>query len=304
MKLISLCVPDVGVTWGRVADGQALIPAGTGPAGLTAELTQRGGDLDSLLALAEERVGEEARARGHVKAWPLDAVDVSPCDAAHLVLPLVPPEVWGCGVTYRRSADERDADANKDIYTQVYESDRPEVFFKATPRCCVGPNEPIGIRSDSQLTAAEPELAVVLGRDQTILGYMICNDVSAWDLERANPLYLPQSKTFTGCCALGPALVTSDEVPDPYAFDIRCAIVREGRVVFEGEASTSQLGRRLEELVEYLARSNPVPVGTVLTTGTGIMIPNEFALREGDRVDIAIDGIGVLRNPVTRLSDD
>ena len=113
------------------------------------------------------------------------------------MIPLSPPEVWGFGVTYQRSAEVRDADvaattdSSASIYDRVYHAERPECFFKATAPRCVGPHRPIGIRSDSELTATEPELAYVLGTNRQIVGYTICNDVSAWDLERDNPLYLP-----------------------------------------------------------------------------------------------------------------
>ena len=278
---------------------------GSGEAGELAEaLVDQGGSLDRLKTYVTDslKVGRRETAT-RLPEYDFSELDVTPDPGVpHLIVPVRAAEVWGCGVTYRRSADERDADADKDIYSQVYESERPEIFFKATPRCCVGPNEAIGIRADSALTAAEPELALVIGADCEIIGYTVCNDVSAWDIERQNPLYLPQSKTFQGCCALGPAVVTADELDDPYSLAIRCRIVRDHETIFEGSTNTSQLGRRLDELVGYLTRNNPVPVGTVLTTGTGIMIPNEYALRDGDCVEIEIERIGVLRNPVRKLA--
>lgn len=222
----------------------------------------------------------------------------SPEVDVQLEAPIHPPEVWGFGVTYRRSAEVRDEDTGKEkgIYDYVYSSPRPEIFFKATASRCVGPNGAIGIRRDSQLTAVEPELAYVLGEAGEIVGYTVCNDVSAWDIERENPLYLPQSKIFHGCCALGPVLATPSDVPNPYELEVRCTIIREGQTVFEDRASTSGLRRTFEELNEYLYRDNPIPPGTVVSTGTGIMVPNEWALRDGDRVEIEIGGIGKLVN--------
>src|ERR671922_26494 len=116
-----------------------------------------------------------------------------------LLAPLDPPEVWGAGITYRRSAEYYEAHTSeggrtKGIYDHVYESERPELFFKATASRTVGPNAPIGVRADSTLTAVEPELALVVGRGGAIVGYTVGNDLSAWDIERANPLFLPQSK--------------------------------------------------------------------------------------------------------------
>lgn len=224
-------------------------------------------------------------------------------NAAYLEIPLFPPEVWGCGVTYRKSAEFRDeeTDQKRGMYDQVYSAARPEIFFKATAPRCVGPRGPIGIRSDSSFTAPEPELAIVVGSRGDILAYTVADDVSAWDIERENPLYLPQSKIFEGCCALGPAVVTPDEVPDPYGLIVRARILREGQVIFEDSVETSRIKRRLDELVEYLRRDNPIPAGTVVLTGTGIIVSAEHALREGDLVEVEIPGLGRIQNPARRL---
>jgi len=215
---------------------------------------------------------------------------------ARLALPVTPPEVWGAGVTYRRSADFREEGAG--FYDRVYAAERPELFFKATAWRCAAPGEPIGRRRDSGFTAAEPEIAIVIGRRGTILGFTLANDVSAWDIERDNPLYLPQSKVYAACFAFGPAIVTPDEVRDPYAITLRCRVLRAGREVFAGEASTAQLKRRFEELVGWLRRSNEIRTGTVLSTGTGIIQPLDVGLEEGDVVVLSSPELGELRNPV------
>ncbi|MBM3211467.1 2-keto-3-deoxy-D-arabinonate dehydratase, partial [Candidatus Poribacteria bacterium] len=201
------------------------------------------------------------------------------------------------------SAEMRDEDTigGKGIYDYVYSAPRPELFFKATVSRCVGQNGYIGIRRDSQLTAAEPELAYIIGKEQSIIGYTICNDVSAWDIERENPLYLPQSKIFYGCCALGPVMVTSSEIKVPYNLKINCEIIRNEKPIFSGSINSSMIKRKFEELTDFLCRDNPILIGTVMTTGTGIMVPNEFALIPGDIVEICIEGIGKLSNPVKKL---
>src|SRR5205807_1540721 len=98
------------------------------------------------------------------------------------------------------------------------------------------------------------------------------------------------------CCALGPVILTADAVADPYRFDMTCTLSRAGRVYFEGAVNTSKLHRRLETLVEFLTRANSVPVGTVLLTGTGIIVPHEAALAPGDVVTIRVPEIGELVN--------
>jgi 2-dehydro-3-deoxy-D-arabinonate dehydratase len=218
-------------------------------------------------------------------------------EAAPLI-PIHPVEVWACGCTYETSASFRDAEhgTREGMYAHVYRGDRPEIFFKGTARVCVGPGQTIGLRSDSKFTAPEPELAAILGSRGAILGFTLANDVSAWDIERENPLYLPQSKVYTACCALGPVIVTADEIADPYKLEITCTITRDGATTFEGSVSTARLHRKLETLVEYLLRANPVPAGSVLLTGTGIIVTEDAALAPGDRVSIRIPEIGELFN--------
>ena len=219
-------------------------------------------------------------------------------DAAPLI-PIHPPEVWGCGCTYEASASFRDAEhgTREGFYAHVYRSERPEVFFKGTARVCVGPGEAIGIRADSQFTAPEPELAILLGSAGRILGYTLANDVSAWDIERQNPLYLAQSKIYRGACAFGPVFVTPDELGDLRALRMTCQVERAGKRLFSGAVGLDKLNRKVETLIEYLLRSNPAPAGTVLLTGTGIIATQEAALAPGDIVTIAIAEIGELRNP-------
>ena len=130
----------------------------------------------------------------------------------------------------------------------------------------------------------------------------MANDVSAWDIERENPLYLPQSKFYDRCCALGPVMVTADEIPDPTRLQMTCNIMREGRELFAGSVSISKLHRSIESLLEYLSRSNHLPCGTVLLTGTGIIVPREAALAAGDIVTIRVPEIGELTNPAVRLA--
>ncbi len=221
-------------------------------------------------------------APGHVPSLPL--------------IPLQPKEVWACGCTYESSASFRDAEhgTREGFYAHVYSGDRPEIFFKGTSRICSGPGQTIGIRSDSKFTAPEPELAVVLGSKGKIVGYTLANDVSAWDIERENPLYLPQSKMYACACALGPHIITTDELKDPYNLHMSCTIQRGDKVIFSGEVSTSALHRKLDQLVEFLIRSNPVPAGSVLLTGTGIIVTEEAALAPGDVVTISVPEIGEL----------
>jgi 2-dehydro-3-deoxy-D-arabinonate dehydratase len=219
------------------------------------------------------------------------------------VLPVHPPEVWAAGCTYETSASFRDAEhgTKEGMYAHVYREPRPEIFFKGTARVCVASGQGIGIRPDSRFTAPAAELAVVLGSRGRIAGYTLADDVSAWDIERENPLYLSQSKVYNASCALGPFMVTAEELPDPYGLEITCTITRDGATVFSGSTSTARLHRRLETLLEYLTRANNVPCGTVLLTGTGIVVPEEAALQPGDIVSIRVPEIGELTNHAVKI---
>jgi 2-dehydro-3-deoxy-D-arabinonate dehydratase len=219
-----------------------------------------------------------------------------------LLLPLEPPEVWCAGVTYERSRDARvEESAVKDVYTLAYESERPELFLKdAGCRRTVGPGMPIGVRSDSTWNVPEPEVALVLGGRSDIVGVTIGNDVSSRDIEGANPLYLPQAKVYAGACALGPAILSP--VPDE-ALEIQMRIFGEaGSELFAGETTTAQMKRSFGELVGFLTRDNPVPSGSVLLTGTGLVPPDDFTLEPGQVVEIHVPGIGTLTNPVVLAS--
>jgi 2-dehydro-3-deoxy-D-arabinonate dehydratase len=223
---------------------------------------------------------------------------VKHAEPAELLIPISPPEVWACGCTYAPSADFRDAElgTREGMYAYVYREPRPEIFFKGTCRVCVGPGAPIGIRCDSRFTAPEPELALILGARGVVAGYTLANDVSAWDIERENALYLPQSKMYQGCCALGPVIVTTDQIGDPYRLEMTCSITRDGQEVFSGAVNTSRMNRKFETLLEYLLRANPVPAGSVLLTGTGIIVPETAALQPGDVVTIRVPELGELSN--------
>ncbi|MFA1611758.1 fumarylacetoacetate hydrolase family protein [Halobellus rubicundus] len=213
--------------------------------------------------------------------------------------PLVPSEVWAAGVTYRISEEaRREESAMEQIYVDVYEADRPEVFFKATPSRLVGPGEAVGIRRDSDWDVPEPELGVVLHRGE-IVGFTIGNDMSSRSIEGRNPLYLPQAKVYDRCCSIGPCVRSAASLEDPQDLEMWMTIERDGDRLFEESTNTGGMVRSLEELVECYVDHNAVPELSVLLTGTSLVPSEGFTLREGDRIDIGIEGIGSITNPVT-----
>ncbi|HVX45419.1 MAG TPA: fumarylacetoacetate hydrolase family protein, partial [Mycobacteriales bacterium] len=214
---------------------------------------------------------------------------------------LLPPvdgrtEVWAAGVTYVRSREARVAESEKSatVYEQVYDADRPEIFFKSAAWKVVGDQEPIAIRSDSTVDVPEPELAVVANAGGEIVGFSVCDDVSSRSIEGENPLYLPQAKVFAGGCALGPGIRPAWEIADPYRLGIALRIHRDGETVWSGEANTDQLHRKLDDLLRYLRHSDLFPDGVVLSTGTCLVPDLPFTLQAGDRIDIEIDEVGTL----------
>ena len=222
---------------------------------------------------------------------------------ATLVRPIDPPEVWCAGVTYERSRDARIEESGSDVYARVYDADRPELFLKdAGCRRTVGPGEPIAIRSDASWNVPEAEIGVVLGADLGIAGYVIGNDVSSRDIEGANPLYLPQAKVFAAACAIGPAVYVPADWDAPLSIKLT---IRDagGAVLFTGSTSTARMKRTFSELVSWLVHDNPVPPGSVLLTGTGLVPPDEFTLLPGHAVEIHVPEIGTLTNPVVAARD-
>jgi 2-dehydro-3-deoxy-D-arabinonate dehydratase len=158
----------------------------------------------------------------------------------------------------------------------------------------------VRIRRDARWCVPEPELALVLSPDLRLVGFTIGNDMSARDIEGENPLYLPQAKVYEACCALGPAITLAAAMPPAHEVGIRLTIDRAGSTVFQGSTSVGRMARSFAELIDWLGRDNVFPGGVILLTGTGIVPPDAFSLRAGDLIQIEIDGIGTLTNPVVQ----
>ena len=132
-----------------------------------------------------------------------------------------------------------------------------------------------------------------------VLGYTCANDVSArdWQMKYGGSQWC-RGKTFATFCPLGPCLTTVDEIPNPNSLGIR--------TVLNGETmqdwNTNDMIFDVPTLIEFLSGSTRLKAGTVILTGTphgvgGARTPPVF-LQPGDTVNIEIDGIGVLTNPV------
>ena len=175
--------------------------------------------------------------------------------------------------------------------------DEPIIFLKP-PTTVVGPMQPIRLPPESTKVHHEAELAVVMGKvtrnvdiedvGPHILGYTAANDVTARDLQRRDGQWT-RAKGFDTFCPLGPAIDT--ELDPLEGLSIICRVNGEIRQ----SGSTSDMVFGVGELVSYVSRIMTLLPGDVILTGT----PSGVGpIEAGDRVEVEIEGVGVLMNPV------
>jgi 2-dehydro-3-deoxy-D-arabinonate dehydratase len=259
----------------------------------------RGGELYRLEASLAQLL---AAGRAELHAAVDRALATEPiAEVTELLAPVDEQEVWASGVTYRRSATARVEESSVgDVYEMVYAAQRPELFLKAPANRVPRPGAPLRIRRDSTWDVPEPELALVLDAQAEIVGYLVADDVSSRTIEGANPLYLPQAKIYDDSLGLSGTIVLARDVGDMSTAAIEVRIDRDGEPVFEGATSVSEMKRSFDELAAALFEELSHPAGAVLLTGTGVVPPDEFTLHDGDRVRIAIEGVGILEHVIYR----
>ncbi|MFG0288964.1 MAG: fumarylacetoacetate hydrolase family protein [Rhodopirellula sp. JB044] len=265
-----------------LVEGDQLIPL---------QMTERIASLSDILAADRPIAAAESLAR----KTPI-AIDPQ----TQWLPPIDQQEVWAAGVTYRRSQTARmeESEAAASCYDRVYQADRPELFFKATPSRVSGHQQPLRIRADAKWNVPEPEITLALSPKLRIVGLTIGNDMSSRDIEGENPLYLPQAKCYDQCAGLGPWIKLYDQLPPADQITVDLTIRRDERVVFNQSTSAAEMARDFEDLVGWLGRDNTFANGAFLMTGTGIVPTNEFTLHPGDVVDIRIADIGTLSNTI------
>jgi 2-dehydro-3-deoxy-D-arabinonate dehydratase len=218
-----------------------------------------------------------------------------------ILAPIGTQEIWAAGVTYLRSKEARMEESEQSggatFYDKVYDAERPELFFKATPQRTVGTNDLVRIRKDSTWDVPEPELTLVVNSSSKIVGYSIGNDMSSRSIEGENPLYLPQAKMYDKCAGLGPCVLVTEK-PIPASTGIGILIERNSIVMYKASATIGQMKRTHEELVEFLFRECSFPNGAYLMTGTCLVPGNDFSLQSKDVITITIEHIGTLINIV------
>ncbi len=215
--------------------------------------------------------------------------------------PIGSQEVWAAGVTYLKSRDARMEESQNSgaasLYDRVYDAERPELFFKATPQRVAGHGQQVYIRKDSTWNVPEPELTLFINSKGVIQGYTCGNDMSSRSIEGENALYLPQAKIYEKSAALGPCLhVTSSPIGGDTV--IKMGITRDMQIVYEDSTTVSRIKRSFDELAGYLYRECDFPYGCFLMTGTCLVPSHDFTLQPGDVVVINIDNIGTLINTI------
>jgi 5-carboxymethyl-2-hydroxymuconate isomerase len=183
---------------------------------------------------------------------------------------------------------------------------RPLLFAK-WPSALIGPDEAIVLPTGSAQVDYEAELAVVIGeraRDLpleralgAVAGLTCLNDVSARDVQFADGQW-SRAKSFDTFCPVGPRVVPLAEIGDPQVLRIECRL----NGVAVQSASTADMIFGVAELVAFVSRSTTLEPGDLIATGTppGVAFGQEQPryLRAGDVVEVEIEGVGVLRNPV------
>jgi 2-keto-4-pentenoate hydratase/2-oxohepta-3-ene-1,7-dioic acid hydratase in catechol pathway len=203
-----------------------------------------------------------------------------------LLAPVIPSKVVAVGRNYVAHAEE--------LGNEVPEE--PLIFLKPST-AVVGPGDPIPLPSQSRRVDHEAELAVVIGRvcrgvteeeaPKFVLGYTCGNDVTARDLQERDHQWT-RAKGFDGFCPLGPWVETE---LDPSDLEVVCRVNGEVRQT----GRTSAMAYPPAALVSYVSQVMTLLPGDVILTGTPAGIG---PLSPGDRVEVEVEGIGVLTNPV------
>jgi 2-keto-4-pentenoate hydratase/2-oxohepta-3-ene-1,7-dioic acid hydratase in catechol pathway len=265
-----------------------------------ADLTETGLPEDMLRLIA----GWDAEAvSGAVSSAPRLALD-----EVRLLAPIAPRKnIVAVGRNYRDHAAEFSASGFDASEKQVI-PDHPVIFTKA-PTSVVGPDDPIVLANDpTGTTDYEGEMAIVIGKPgkgiseeealDHVFGWTIVNDVTARDLQKRHVQWFVGKSPDT-FCPMGPWIVTIDELPVIEESWMRTKVNGEMRQ----EAPISALIFGVRTLIATLSQVMTLEPGDIIATGTGLGVGIGFDppryLESGDVVEISIDGIGTLRNPVT-----
>lgn len=213
--------------------------------------------------------------------------------------PVIPPNIIGIGLNYRRHADE----------TGISYPEIPIMFLKATT-AVVGPYDPIILpRSGSEEVDCEGELGVIIGKRSknvsvseamnVVFGFTCANDVSARDWQiRKQKKQWARGKSFDTFCPIGPFLVTKEEIKNPDNLQIKTRINEQ----IIQDSNTSDMIFNISYIISNISQSLTLLPGTLILTGTphgvGFSRTPPLFLKENDTVRVFIEKIGELKNTV------
>jgi 2-keto-4-pentenoate hydratase/2-oxohepta-3-ene-1,7-dioic acid hydratase in catechol pathway len=258
-------------------------------------------DMTELIRLGGTGLDSAADAIARLRPIPVDEVRI------HAPVPRPPKNVMCVGRNYREHATEFSR-SGFDASERSVVPEHPVIFTKATTSI-IGPEEPIVLANDPSGTVDyEGELAVVIGPGgrriseadawSHVFGYTIVNDVTARDLQSRHVQWF-LGKSPDTFCPMGPAIVTADELPDVTASVLRTRVNGDLRQ----DAPIADLLFDIPSLIHTISRTILLEPGDVIATGTpagaGIGLDPPRFLAPGDRVEVSVDGIGTLGNPVT-----
>jgi 2-keto-4-pentenoate hydratase/2-oxohepta-3-ene-1,7-dioic acid hydratase in catechol pathway len=197
-----------------------------------------------------------------------------------------PRAIFGIGLNYAEHAAEQGQDP----------PERPIVFMKL-PTSAAPPGGPVRCPAVVKRLDYEGELGVVMGAGGAVAGYCVCDDVSARDLQRAEPQWT-RAKGADTFCPYGPWITTADEVPNPEDLGLRTWVNGELRQ----DARTSDLIFGVDHLVAFLRETCTLEPGDLILTGTpsgvGVFRDPKVFLQSGDVVRIEIEGLGAIEHAV------
>jgi 2-keto-4-pentenoate hydratase/2-oxohepta-3-ene-1,7-dioic acid hydratase in catechol pathway len=248
--------------------------------------------MSSWLEAGEPRLVDPAKLTARASSSALPLADLR-------LLPPVPRpgKIVAIGLNYKDHSLESGAAAPP----------KSPIIFAKFPTSIAGPEDAIVIPVGNPNVDYEAELAVVIGRRgkaipaaqalEFVAGYMPLNDVSARVWQFGDKQWV-RGKSCDTFCPTGPHLTTRDEIPDPHALAIR---TRVNGITMQ-DSHTSRMIFRVPELIEFTSLSITLEPGDIIATGTpegvGAFRKPPIFLKPGDMVEVEIEGLGVLRNPV------
>lgn len=259
------------------------------PSDLTAII--RTVDISELKRLARQLKDLD---KGHeelpLQCWAsLDEVEL------HAPIPR-PGKIICLGLNYRDHANEQNAKI----------PDNPLLFVKAST-ATIGHNQPIVIPDGSTKVDFEAELAFVIGKQvkdlgvdsahEAIFGYTCMNDVTEREMQRGDRQWF-RGKSPDTFAPMGPYLVTADELGDAASLSVSSRLNEELMQL----SSTSNLIFTPPDIIKFVTRTMTLEPGDVISTGTpggvGVFRDPPVFLKDGDTIEVIVDGIGTLSNPV------